>query len=140
MMRLGNVKNEDRSRAVSYRAVARSLLETARGLDTIAEPRYGNGLAIISVHAAIAYTDALTIAYRSVKSVDGDHSRAAEVLVHALGQRADETQVRRLKRVLNAKSEASYSGSYYTLQEGREIFSDANRYGTWAEEMLVDRA
>lgn len=138
-MRLGNTRNEDRSRAVAYQAIARSLMETARGLDTIAEPRYGNGLAIVSVHAAIAYTDALTIAYRAVKSVDGDHARAADVLVHALGQRVDEVQVRRLKRVLNSKSEAAYSGSWYTLQEGREIFSDAARYGTWAEEMLLNR-
>jgi hypothetical protein len=138
-MRLGKTKSEERSRCVSYQAVARSLMETARGLDTIAEPRYGNGLAIVSVHAAIAYTDALTVAYRGLKSVDGDHSRAAEVLVHALGQRADEGQVRRLKRVLNAKSGVSYSGAYYTLAEGRDIFSDVSRYGAWAEEMLASR-
>jgi hypothetical protein len=138
-MRLGQTKQEDRSRATSYQAIARSLLDTARGLDTIAEPRYGNGLGIISVHAAIAYTDALTIAYRGVKSVDGDHTRAAEVLVHALGQRADQAQVRRLKRVLNAKSEVSYGGAYYTLDEGRDLFGDVNRYGSWAEEMLLSR-
>ena len=89
------------------------------------------------MHAAIAYTDALTIAFRGVKSVDGDHTRAAEVLVHALGQRADEGQVRRLKRVLNSKSQVSYSGDYYTLSEGREIFRDVSRYGSWAEEMLL---
>ncbi len=138
-MKLGKTKREPRSRAEAYHSVARSLLETARGLDVIAEARYGNGLAIVSVHAAIAYTDALTVAYREVKSVDGDHARAAEVLVHALGQRADPAQVRRLKRVLNAKSEASYSGSYYTLRDGHEIFADVVRYGSWAEEMLLGR-
>jgi hypothetical protein len=137
-MRLGSVKKEPRSRAAGYQSVARSLMETARGLDTIAEARYGNGLGIVSVHAAIAYTDALTIAFRGVKSVDGDHSRAAEVLVHALGQRADEGQVRRLKRVLNAKSHVSYNGAYYTLSEGRELFKDVSRYGSWAEEMLLN--
>jgi len=138
-MRLGKTKREERSRAQAYHSIARSLMETARGLEVIAEPRYGNGLAIVSVHAAIAYTDALTVSYREVKSVDGDHSRAAEVLVHALGQRADPAQVRRLRRVLGAKSEASYSGSYYTLNDGREIFADVVRYGSWAEEMLLNR-
>lgn len=138
-MRLGKTKREARARGQAYHSIARSLLETARGLEVIAEPRYGNGLAIVSVHAAIAYTDALTVTYREVKSVDGDHSRAAEVLVHALGQRADPAQVRRLKRVLNAKSEVSYSGSYYTLKDGREIFADVVRYGSWAEEMLLSR-
>ncbi|HET7230905.1 MAG TPA: hypothetical protein VFJ16_12925 [Longimicrobium sp.] len=138
-MRLGKTKNEERSRAVGYQVVARSLLETAHGLDTLAEPRFGNGLAIVSVHAAIAYTDALTVAFRGIKSVDGDHTRAAEVLAHALGQRAEPGQVKRLKRVLNAKSAVSYGGDYYTLQEGREVYSDVTRYGAWAEEMLTNR-
>lgn len=135
-MRLGSTKREFRSRAASYHAIGRALLETAKALDVIGESRYGNGLGIIAVHAAIAYTDALTIAFRGVKSVDGDHTRAADVLVHALGQRAEDMQVRRLKRVLTAKSEVSYGGSFYTLDEGRELLADVTRYGAWAEEML----
>ena len=84
-MGLGQTKNEVRSRAPSDHAIGRALLETATALDVIGEPRYGNGLAIIAVHAAIACTDALTIASGQVKSVDGDHTRAAEVRVHARG-------------------------------------------------------
>lgn len=77
MVRLGSTSNEDPSRAAKYQAVGRSLHRNSQELDAINETRYGNGLAIISIHAAIAYTDALTIAYRGIKSQDGDHARAA---------------------------------------------------------------
>jgi hypothetical protein len=134
------MKNEARSRAVSYHAIGRALVETARALDLIGEAKYGNGMAIIAVHAAIAYTDALTVTYREVKSTDGDHVRAAEVLAHALGQRAEASHVRRLKCVLAAKSEASYGGSYYTLEEGRALLLDVEKYVSWAEEMLENHS
>jgi hypothetical protein len=139
-MNLGSTKREDRSRAASYHAIGKALLETARALDIIGEERYGNGLGIVAVHAAIAYTDALTIAYREVKSVDGNHTAAADVLVHALGTRADQQQVRRLRRVLEAKSHVSYGGHRYSLEEGREILVLVTRYSAWAEEMLATRA
>jgi hypothetical protein len=92
------------------------------------EAKYGNGLAIIAIHAAIAYTDALTVAYREIKSTDGEHLRAAEVLVHALGARTDPGQVDRLRGILDAKSHASYSGNYYTLQDGANILRESRLY------------
>jgi hypothetical protein len=135
-MKLGSTRQEERSRSASFHAVGRALLETAKALDVIAEPRYGNGLGIIAVHAAIAYTDALTIAWREVKSVDGNHARAADVLVHALGHRVDDAQLGRLSRVLKAKSHVSYAGSFYTLDEGRRLLADVRRYAAWAEKLL----
>jgi hypothetical protein len=137
-MNLGSTKREDRSRALRFLTVGTALRKTAEALDDLGEREYGNGLAIVAIHAAIAYTDALTVAYRELRSVDGDHARAASVLSHALGARAQD-QVPRLTRMLNAKSDASYSGSYYTLQDGREILRDLKRYASWAEEMLEQR-
>ena len=139
MVKLGRTKHEDRDRSAKYQSVGRALLQTARDLDTMGEPKYGNGLAIIAIHAAIAYTDALTVAFRELKSTDGEHLQAADLLVHALGRSADADQVRRLQRILGAKSHASYSGNYYTLDDGREILQDLERYTAWAEERLIDR-
>lgn len=139
MVKLGHTKAEDRSRAAKYLAVGRALHETARHLDLMAEAKYGNGLAIIAIHAAIAYTDALTTAFREIKSTDGDHTRAADVLVHALGHQASPEQMRRLKGILNAKTHASYSGAYYTLQDGQNILRETELYVRWAEEKLIDR-
>jgi hypothetical protein len=140
MARLGGTTTEDPSRAVKYLALGRSLHRNAQELEVISESRYGNGLAIIAIHAAIAYTDALTIAYRGIKSQDGNHSRAADVLAHALGQRSEYSeQVRRLRGILQAKSDVSYSGQYYTLEEGKRILRETTAFIQWAEGMLAAR-
>jgi hypothetical protein len=139
MVKPGKTKSEDRGRAAKYQAVGSALLRTARDLEVMGEPKYGNGLAIVAIHAAIAYTDALTVAYREIKSTDGEHLRAADVLVHALGPLADPGQVDRLRSILDAKSHASYSGNFYTLDDGLEILKVLERYVAWAEEMLAKR-
>jgi len=140
MVRLGSTTTEDVSRAAKYLSIGRALHRNSQELEAISETRYGNGLAIIAIHAAIAYTDALTIAYRGIKSQDGDHSRAADVLAHALGQdRAHAGHVARLRGILQAKSDASYSGQYYTLDDGRRIVRETTEFVRWAEEMLASR-
>lgn len=139
MVKLGRTKREDGSRATKDAAVGRSLLHTARDLELMGEAKYGNGLAIIAIHAAIAYTDALTVAYREIKSTDGEHTHAADVLVHALGPTADARQAQRLRTILNAKSHASYSGNFYTLEDGRELLQELERYVRWAEQKLASR-
>ncbi|MDB4949339.1 MAG: hypothetical protein JWM27_1988 [Gemmatimonadetes bacterium] len=140
MVRLGQTKQEDRSRASKYLAIGRALRETARTLGVLGEAKYGNGLAIVAIHAAIAYTDALTITFREIKSTDGDHVRAADVLVHALGHRAPAEQVRRLRSILDAKTHASYSGSYYTVDEGKRLLEQVNAYVDWADALIQDTA
>jgi hypothetical protein len=139
MVRLGSTTTEDPSRAAKYLAIGRSLYRNTQELEAISETRYGNGLAIIAIHAAIAYTDALTIAYRGIKSQDGDHVRAADVLAHALGPQRDARQVNRLRGILQAKSDASYSGQYYTLDDGKRLVREATEFIRWAEDMLANR-
>lgn len=139
MVRIGSTKNEDHSRSGGYFRVAQGLRNTARDLKTMAEPKYGNGLAIIAIHSAIAYTDALTVSYGGFKSTDGDHSRASDALRRALGHRAEAGQIRRLARILDAKSHASYSGSYYTLSDGEYILRELEDFASWAEELYQMR-
>lgn len=136
MVSVGRTKAEDPSRSVRYEAIGRALLKTAQDLSELQDQRYGNGIAIVSIHAAIALTDALTVAYRHVKSAEGDHSRAADLLVHALGYRADDAQVRRLRAILNAKSTASYSGTFYTVDDGIRVLNETRVYAEWAGGVL----
>jgi hypothetical protein len=140
LVRQGSTTTEDPSRAAKYLSIGRCLHRNAQELDAISETRHGNGLAIIAVHAAIAYTDALTIAYRGIKSQDGDHARAADVLAHALGQKREHaSQVSRLRGILQAKSDVSYSGQYYTLEDGRRIVRETAEFIRWAEDMIAAR-
>lgn len=136
MVRTGGSKREDRARASQYEQVGRSLLRTAEDLSTMAEAKYGNALAILAIHAAIAYTDALTVAYRGTKSTDGDHAQAAALLLDVLKSQVPPAEVRRLRRVLNAKSNVSYSGTYYTLEEGQNLLAEVRAYVAWAEGAL----
>lgn len=139
MVSIGKSRREERTRAGKYAAVGRALPKTASDLEALADTRYGNALAIIAIHAAIAYTDALTVAFRELKSTDGDHTRAAELLIHALGHRADAGQVRRLRGVLSAKSSASYSGNFYTLEDGVRVLAETRIYAEWARLLLEEQ-
>ncbi|MEX0893605.1 MAG: hypothetical protein WEB88_15670 [Gemmatimonadota bacterium] len=139
MVKLGATKRQDRSTAAKYHAVGQALLRTAHDLETLAEAKYGNGLAIVAIHAAIAFTDALSTAYREIRSTDGDHRRGAEVLMHALGHRADPDQIERLRRILDAKTHASYSGNYYTLEQGQRILRETEAFSSWAEDLFRNR-
>ncbi|MGQ0815582.1 MAG: hypothetical protein ACT4O1_14190 [Gemmatimonadota bacterium] len=125
--------------APKYYAIASALLRTARDLNTLGELKYGNGLAIVTIHAAIAYCDALCIAYREIKSSDGDHGRAVDALAHALGARAYEKQLDRLAAILDAKTHASYSGNYYTLEEARLLLKQTELFAAWAEGLYNNR-
>ncbi len=132
MARAGRVMRVDRARAVGYLSVGRALHTTARDLSQLGDARYGNGLAIVAVHAAIACTDALTVAYGGIKSTDGDHARAAELLVQVLGARFPPAERKRLNAILNAKNEVSYSGEYYTLADAKKLLERVDAYFRWA--------
>jgi hypothetical protein len=134
-------KRIDRGQAAKYLRVGESLLTSAEALAEIAvdgDP-YGNAIGVIATHAAIAFNDALTIAYRGVKSTEGDHRRAADVLQQALGPRAPADQLTRLRSVLGLKDRISYSGTYYRLEEALRILGDVREFGRWARETYAQR-
>jgi hypothetical protein len=134
-------KRVDRAEAAKYLRVGESLLRSAEALAEIAvegDP-YGNAIGVVATHAAIAYNDALTIAYRQVKSTEGDHRRAADVLQDALGPAAPPAKVALLRSVLGAKDRVSYSGTFYRLDEARRLLSDVQGFGRWAHDMYEQR-
>lgn len=100
------------------------------------EDSYGNAIAIVAIHAAIAYADALSIRFGGFKSIEGDHVRAVDALKEALGDRADATAIRRLQRVLAQKDQVSYQGTHYTVADAKRLTAQAQEFATWAEELL----
>lgn len=117
------------------------MLKSAEALNEIAiegDP-YGNAIGVIAVHAAIAFNDALTIAFGEVKSTEGDHRRAADVLDEVLGPRAAANEVARLRSVLALKDRISYGGTYYRLDEARRILRDVQAFGRWARRLYEQR-
>lgn len=131
----------DPSQASKYHRVARALYQSAADLIEIAdEPSsYGNAIAIVAIHSAIAYADALSIAYGGFKSAEGEHERAVETLQAALGARAEPGQVRALLAIIKKKDTASYQGVYYTVDEARGLVEKLNGFADWAEGMYEQR-
>ena len=96
-------------------------------------------MAIVAIHAAIAYADALSIAFREIKSIDGNHSMAVAALQHALGHRADARQCKRLQNIVNQKDAVSYQGEYYTLEDAAGVVDEVDVFAEWALSMFEQR-
>lgn len=138
MVTRGSRKEVDRHQAEKYRRVGASLLESARALGTLAadDTRYGNAIGVIAIHACIAYNDALTIAYRGIKSTEGDHARAADTLAFAMGSRVPPDRVRQLRAILVTKDRISYGGNYFPTREAIRLLAGAAAFCEWAESAL----
>lgn len=140
MVARANRKSVDKAQAEKYRHVGAALLESATVLSELATDAgsFGNAIAVVAVHACIAYNDALSIAWKGVKSTEGDHARAADTLVFALGHLAAAEQVRRLGIVLSHKDQVSYQGSYFRVSEAARLLEQAAAFCAWAER-IYDR-
>ena len=75
MVARANRKSVDKAQAEKYRRVGAALLESATVLSELATDAdsFGNAIAVVAVHACIAHDDALSIAWKGVKSTEGDH-------------------------------------------------------------------
>ena len=135
MVKRGRRTRTDRAQATKYHRVARALHRSAADLIEIAEDGalYGNAIAIIAIHSAIAYADMLTIAYGEFKSTGGDHERVADALREALGARVDADQLSALLSIVRKKDTASYQGVYYTVDDARDLLRKLGAFAEWAE-------
>lgn len=130
----------DPGEAPKYADMGRVFLESARALSTVADEGapYGNAIALLGVHAAISYTDALSIAFGGRKSGD-EHAKAADTLRSILGSRLPDDKAKVLRKILLEKDSVSYQGTYYTLADGQKLQKLAESYCRWAAEALQSR-
>ena len=141
MARRSRTKSVDPAQAIRYRAVGEALLRSATAMVELSDLDlyYGNAIAIVTIHAVIAYNDALTVAFGGVKSTEGEHARAADVLQSPLGSRASPERVKLARSLLTLKDRVSYQGQYYTGEEAVQLFRRAEEFCDWAERMYQER-
>jgi hypothetical protein len=134
-------KRIDRFQAVKYHRVGASLLDSAEVLEAVAaeDDRFGNAIGIIAIHAAIAYADTLSIAYREVKSAAGDHRAAADVLRDALGPSADPAMINRFGALLARKDQVSYTGTFFGMDDAMRLLAESRTFCEWAEDLYARR-
>jgi len=117
-----------------YRKVADNFYsgaEAAKAFD------YWNAARVLIVHAAIAYTDALTIKIGGVKSQGEDHMAAVDLVKEVV--RLDEhgeKALNHLWRMIQEKSVVSYNGEIYTRQDIDKLWKHLERYRAWALSLL----
>ena len=133
-------KRVDKSRAPQYAETGRVFLESAQALADVADDGapYGNAIALLAIHAAISYSDALTIAFGELKSAD-EHTKAADTLRSVLGSRLPTDQVKSFRTILQEKDAVSYQGTYYTLADGRKLLKRSRTFCAWALELFQTR-
>lgn len=127
MVKRGRAKSVDPAQALRYRAVGKALLRSAGSMVELSDldRYYGNAIAIVCIHSVIAYNDSLTVAFGGVKSTEGEHARAADVLQSALGPRASPEMVKLARSLLTLKDRVSYQGQYHTGEEAARLFRRA---------------
>lgn len=127
-------------RAEQYRRVAEGLQESAEALHTLEDDQYGNAIGILAVHSAIAWTDALTIAYQGVKHSGRDHTQAADLLLEAVGEADGIGEARKkLEAILQTKEEVSYQGDFYRVEDAMTLLTQLRGYCRWAAEQYERR-
>lgn len=122
---------------VGRRRKARAFLKAARDLLALSEPdAVADPILSDALLAVIAYADALTIRFGGIRNAQ-DHSGVTRALKHALGDRADPTQLQRVERMIGLKNEIQYDHRTADVNEARRFVEQADRFALWAEEELL---
>ena len=135
MTRNLRTKQVDPSQAGTYLAKGRGFRADAETMSEFAGEFSDNGLAVLCVHAAIAYADALAVRARGVKSVSGEHTDAVDVLESAVrvDTDADRAAVKALRYVLQRKDEVSYMATLVRPEDAARVLERLQHFGDRAE-------
>lgn len=127
----------DPQNASAYLNEARGFRRTA---DQIAASGadHRNSVAVIAVHSAIAFCDALTIRAGGRKS-KSDHRLAADFLcsVIRIHTPEDEKAITALRYLTGIKDRVSYAGEPVTAADIRQIRRRLGQFGDWAEQKFI---
>lgn len=137
MTRADRAKRVDPASAERYAEVGRRLVHAGRTMVDHADRQHASAVAILAVHAVIAYVDAVTIHVGGRKSTSSDHSAVSKLLRETLGNRLPETQAKLIARVVSEKDQFEYQGYVATWAEASGMLQRAERVGAWVEEVLT---
>jgi hypothetical protein len=122
---------------------ARDFLKGMTLLQDDAEYRYSS--ALLAIHGAISYSDALRVGLGDTGTSSDNHQNAATELRKQLMLRKYDRQqgISRLEKLLRRKTTIAYSGDSVSEQEVKSIIQQAERFAVWAEttgsELKIER-
>lgn len=130
----------DQSLAAKYLEKATRFKADAEKMAQLMDEFSGNGVAVLCVHAAIAYGDAVGILAAGKKSKSGDHRDAATFLASVVPIRTaeDKAAIRALQAILNRKDEVSYADDILDASEAAALLERLGRFARWADKTFKD--
>lgn len=130
----------DHSLARKYLEKAIRFQADAQKMSDLMDEFSGNGVAVLCVHAAIAYGDAIGILVAGKKSKSGDHRDAAAFLASVVPIRTteDKAAMRAFQAILNRKDEVSYADDILDAREAAALLERLGRFARWADKTFLD--
>jgi hypothetical protein len=95
---------------------------------------YRNSSALLAIHSAVSYSDALRVGLGEQKLSADDHSKAVDALKNVLPskQASDQAGFGHLRFLLSQKSRVAYGSQTLTAKELEMLLTKAERFVGWA--------
>jgi hypothetical protein len=98
---------------------------------------YASAAALLAVHSAISYSDALLMGLGGARPRGENHREAIAALKRACsGAKIDRQGITHLDRLLSAKTDISYGEKQVDNQRIEALCIAAERFQVWAERIL----
>ena len=134
MTKQRGVKAVNRSKFKEYQRVAQHFYDAAK--DSI-DLEYWTAAAVLIVHAAIAYADALCIKVSGQRSVGESHEHTVVLLEeHVAGGDEKTKALNQLRYIIEEKTRVSYLGEILTPSTTKELWKRLERFREWAISIL----
>ena len=137
MTRTDRFRRVDPAQADGYAEVGRRLLLAGRAILERGDERHAPALAVLAVHAGIAFADAVCVRKGGRKSTGGDHASAVPLLKATMGAGLPNRVERDLGRLLAEKDRFECQGYVVAMREAAAVFDRAERCAVWMEQVLL---
>ena len=99
---------------------------------------YGAAVALLAVHSAISFSDALLVSLTGERPHGQDHRKAIETITKACHKAKIPSEgIRHLAKLVSAKTDVSYGDKAVEDERIEFLFVSAGRFQAWAERLLV---
>jgi hypothetical protein len=113
-------------------------MSAGRTIEGIGDARHASALAILCVHAVIAFVDSLCVRFAGKKSTSMDYLASIKLLRSALGSTLPNEVERLVERIVSEKDRFEYQGYVATQKEARALMKRAEQFAAWTERRLAE--
>lgn len=101
------------------------------------EPEYTSALALVSIHCAIAFNDALLVKLTGKHEIATDHMVAVKrTKKQCSSKKIAATGIKHLEELLKAKTRVSYSDERTTFEIANRLAVASERFEAWVKPLM----